>query len=200
LLLKYTYYLDELPEEIKHQLFPMSKNINTSIEKIIHMKDYYNSYDKIFIAKKIFNINVIIQYCILNVVVLSIPELKLTHFTEPIYSLLQKIPFGLRKYVELILNVSYRVLINKKITNKNIINKYFDIYKILTDYQKVLPNEEIFILNQAITEYTNALTDPQYLIPLNPSKMVKDIQNMDENNLFKFTPESTDPKEFEQIN
>ena len=199
LLLKYTYYLDELPEKVKQQLFPMSEKINTSIEKIIHMKDYYNSYDKIFIAKKIFNINVIIQYCILNIVVLSISELKLTHFTEPIYSLLQKIPFGLRKYVELILNVSYRVLINKKITNQNEINKYFDIYKVLIEYQKVLPNEEIFKLYQVITEYTNALNDPKYLIPLNPSKLVKDILNTEENNLFKFTPESTDPKEFEQI-
>ena len=200
LLLKYAYYLRKLPEEIKNKLFLIPEKFNSPVEKIIHTRDYYNSYEKFFIEKKIFNIGTILQFCFLNIVVLSISELKLTHFIGPIYSLLEDLAFGLRKYVELILNVSYRVLINKEIINLNEVNKYFDVYKILIDLKKMYPNDELIVLNDAINEYKNCLNESysNEAKRLIPSKLVSDIQNTEEDNLFKFSPEGTDKKEFEK--
>ena len=159
LLLKYANHLKKLPENIRQKLFPMSEKINKPIEKIIHTKDYYDAYEKFFISYDLFQIENILEFCILNIVVLSTSELKLIHFIKPIYSILKEMSLGIRKYIELILNVSYRVLINKNITDINIVNKYFDVYKILIEYKKMFPNDELIVLNRAIKEYTDIITD-----------------------------------------
>ena len=187
LILKYANHLKKLPENLRQKLFPMSENINQPIEKIIHTKDYYDSYEKFFISYDLLQIENILEFCILNIVVLSTSELKLIHFTEPIYSLLKEMSLGIRKYIELILNVSYRVLINKNITNINIVNKYFDVYKILIEYKKMFPNDELIILNKAIKEYTDILTDKdkntKKATDLDPNKSVdsdKGITNIND--------------------
>ena len=191
LLLKYCYYLDELSEDTKKKLFPITEN-EGSIEKIIYTKDFYNAYDSFLVSHKIYNLKNIIQFCILNIVILSISELKLISFEEPIYSLIRSMNLGIRKYVELILNVSYRVLIKKNVTNINIAKKYFDIYKIGIEEKKIFPNDELIILENHIKKYVELLKEEDS-IPIN--EIANKIQSIEENDLFNFSPEIEDKNE-----
>jgi len=194
LLLKYCYYLDDLDINVKNKIFPTSVYINNSIEKIIHIKDYYKSYDKFFFTHKIFSFKTIIEFCILNILVLSTSEVKFSQFAESIYSLIREMNFGIRKYAELILNVSYRILVKKHITDVNEINKYFYIYKkILIEEKKILPNDELLILEEKIKNYIDAISDPSGINPTNTSE---ETPKPEEDNLFKFTPEIVDKSEF----
>ena len=198
LLLKYTYYMNELPDDIISKLFPLSENLKKSIEKIISIKDYNNAYENFFFSHNIFNLKNIVKFCILNIVVLSTSESKLIHFTEPIYSLLKGMNLGIRKYVELILNVSYRVFVNKEI-QKDQVNKYFDIYKIIfepeeSNPKKILPNEEILLVNNAINKYISNLPDSSG--NLQPSDIVESVLKEEENNLFILNVEDIDEKAF----
>ena len=195
LLLKYCCYLDELfdnSEDIKKKLFPTINN-NESIAKIISTKDYYNSYDKFLINHKILNLKNIIQFCILNIVILSTTELKLIYFTEPIYALIKKMNLGIRKYVELILNVSYRGFIKNNITNKNEVNKNFDIYKIGMEEKKIFPNDEIMLIEENIQKFMALLTEETKEIP----EIIKKIQETEESNLFSFKPETVEKSEID---
>ena len=195
LILKYCYYLDELfdnSEDTKKKLFPTINN-NESIVKIISTKDYYNSYDKFLINHKILNLKNIIQFCILNIVILSTTELKLIYFTEPIYALIKKMNFGIRKYVELILNISYRVFIKNNIINKNDVNKYFDIYKVGMEEKKIFPNDEIMLIEENIQKFMTLLTEESKEIP----EIIKKIQETEESNLFSFNPETVDKSEID---
>ena len=191
LLLKYCYYLDELSEETKKKIFPIEEN-ESSIEKIIYSKDFYKAYDTFLVSHKIYLVKNIIQFCILNIVILSTSELKLISFEEPIYSLIKSMNLGIRKYVELILNVSYRVLIKKNVTNINIAKKYFDIYKICIEEKKIFPNDELIIIEKNISKYFELLKEEDVDTP---NEIVNKIQNTEENALFKFIPENEDKNE-----
>ena len=197
LLLKYCYYLDELKdksEDIINKIFPLSKN-NVSIEKIIYTKDYYKCYEKFFIDHQILTNKHLIQFCILNIVILSTSDLKLINFTEQIYTLLREMNFGIRKYVELILNVSYRLFIKKNITNINVVKKYFDIYKIAMGGKNIFPNDELIVIETNIQKYLNLINDesnsPQ-------TELVSEILNKEESNLFNFIPENIDKNGIEK--
>ena len=191
LLLKYCYNLDELSDEVKKKLFPLSENEN-SIEKIIYTKDYYKCYDAFMISHKIYNIINIIQFCILNIVVLSTSELKLINFDEEIYSLIKDMNLGIRKYVELILNVSYRLFIKKNITNINVAKKYFDIYKIGMEEKKIFPNNELILLEENINNFIGLLKDEN---DIQQNEIASKIKNTEVNDLFKFTPETLEKSE-----
>jgi len=195
LLLKYCYYLEELfdkSEDIKKKLFPATEN-SESIKKIISTKDYYNSYDSFLINHKIINLKNIIQFCILNIVILSSSELKLIHFTGPIYEMIRKMNFGVRKYVELILNVSYRVFIKNNITNINEAKVYFDIYKIGMEEKTIFPNDEIIVLEENIKKYMDLLKDETIIKP----EIISHIEETEEKHLFSFEPEKIDKSELD---
>ena len=195
LLLKYCYYLDELldkSEDIQTKLFPIIDN-NKSIAKIIYNKDYFNSYDKFLLEHKILNLKNIIEFCILNIVILSTTELKLIYFTKPIYELIRKMNFGIRKYVELILNISYRAFIKNNITNANDVNKYFDIYKIGMEEKKIFPNDEIMLLEENIQKFMALITEEPKEIP----EIVNQIEKTEEKHLFSFKPETVDNSEID---
>ena len=191
LLLKYCYNLDELSKVAKKNLFPIDENDN-SIEKIIYTKDYYKCYDSFMICHKIYNIKNIIQFCILNIVILSTSELKLIGFEEQIYSLIRNMNLGIRKYVELILNVSYRTFIKTNLSNINEAKKYFDIYKIGMEEKKIFPNNELILLEENINNYIGLLKDEN---TTEQNEIVSKIKNMDEKDLFKFTPETQEKSE-----
>ena len=197
LLLKYCYYLDELfdkSEDIKKKLFPIIEN-NEPIAKIIYTKDYYNSYDEFLVNHKILSLKNILQFCILNIVILSSSELKLIYFTEPIYEVIRKMNFGIRKYVELILNITYRGFIKNNITNKNDVNKYFDIYKIGMEEKNIFPNDEIMILEENIQQFMTLLTEESKEKP----EIIKKIEETEVRHLFSFKPETTDKNEIDTI-
>ncbi len=186
LLIKYCYYMDELSDDVKKNLFPITENTN-SIEKIIYTKDYYKCYDAFMISHKIYNLKNIIQFCILNIVILSTSELKLINFEEQIYSLIRSMNIGIRKYVELILNVSYRVFIKKNITNINIVKKYFDFYKIGMEEKKIFPNNELIVLEEHINKFIGLLKEENNI---SENEIISKIKNMDENDLFKLDAEN----------
>lgn len=195
LFLIYSYYIDDLDINVKNKIFPTSVNIKNSLEpKIIHTKDFYNSYDKFFFEHHIFSFKNYIEFCILNIVVLSISELKFSQFAESIYSLIREMNFGIRKYVELILNVSYRILVKKHITDVNEVNKYFYIYKkILIEEKKMLPNTELLKIKTAIEKYIDAISEQSGNYSTNTSE---EVPKTEEDNLFKFTPDIPDKNEF----
>ena len=192
LVLKYCYYLNDLGIG-KDKIFPIP--ILNNIEKIMYSKDYYKKYDKFLIEHKIYNLKNIIQFCILNILILSTSELKLIHFEDQIYSLIRSMNFGIRKYVELILNVSYRISIKKNITNLNDIKSYFDIYEIGMKEKKIFPNNELILLEENINKLIVLLTDQK---SKTPSQLVSKIKNMEDNLLFKFTPDKIDKNEISQ--
>ena len=193
LLLKYCYYLDELSEDIKKKIFPKTE-IEGSIEKIIYAKDFYKAYDTFLVNHKIYSLKNIIQFCVLNIVILSTSELKLIPFEESIYSLIRGMNFGIRKYVELILNTSYRVLIKKNVKDINVAKKYFDIYKIGIEEKIIFPNDELIIIEKNISKYIESLKEEEVLTP---NELANKIQNIDENDLFTFSPETEDKNEIE---
>ena len=191
LLFKYTYYLEELQDDIKDKIFPMRYK-DKSIEKIIHTKDYYNAYERYMIKKNMLNAKNIIQFCILNIVVLSTSELKLIHFTKPIYSLIKEINIGIRKYVELILNASYRVLFRKGCTLVNIVSQYFDIYKKGIEEKILFPNDELIVIEKAIKEYMASVNDPR---EVKPDETISRILERKEEELFNIITDNDDDKE-----
>ena len=194
LILKYSYYLEELPDDVKDKMFPMRYK-DKSIEKIIHSKDYYNSYEKYMIKSNMIIAKNLIQFCILNIVILSISELKLIHFTKPIYSLIKDMNLGIRKYVELILNASYRFLFKKGCTLVNEANQYFDIYKNVIEEKNIFPNDELILIEKAIKEYLSSINDQSELIP---NETIVLILNKKEDELFNLSTDKVENKIIEK--
>ena len=108
-IFRYNLYLNELDEKTKNQIFP--KKVEMEKNKL-YSRDIYNLIDDYLINNKFLSIVNLLQFCVLNIVILSTKDLKLLCFTNPIYELFTKMAFQIRKYVELILNVSYRILSN----------------------------------------------------------------------------------------
>ena len=190
LILKYSNYLEELSDDVKDKIFPMRYK-GKSIEKIIYTKDFYNSYDKYMIKNNMINAKNLIQFCILNIVVLSISELKLIHFTQPIYSLLKDMNLGVRKYVELILNASYRFFFKKGSTLVNEANQYFDIYKNVIEEKNIFPNDELILIEKAIKEYLSSINVQSAIYP---NETIVLILNKKEDEIFSLSTDKDDNK------
>ena len=190
LILKYSNYLEELSDDDKDKIFPMRYK-GKSIEKIIYTKDFYNSYDKYMIKNNMINAKNLIQFCILNIVVLSISELKLIHFTQPIYSLLKDMNLGVRKYVELILNASYRFFFKKGSTLVNEANQYFDIYKNVIEEKNIFPNDELILIEKAIKEYLSSINVQSAIYP---NETIVLILKKKEDEIFSLSTDKDDNK------
>ena len=184
LLFKYNLYLSDLDEEIKNKIFPKKVNIKS----ILNSKDIYDSIDKFLFKNNLINVRNILQFCILDIVILSIPELKLMTFAEPIYSLFQKMNLQIRKYVELILNVSYRYFYNKnEIESKEELNEYFNIYKKAIEDKNLYTNDGIFLLKKKIDDLLKTKKEGFYL----PTKsIISKISNTTDDLLYKLTPDN----------
>ena len=192
ILLNYCYYLEDLDNSEKAKLFSLSNNME-SIEKIIHTIDYYNAYEDFLITNSILQLKNIIKYCILNIVILSIPELKMVHFSEPIYELIKGLNFGCRKYAELILNASFRYFVNKgSNTNKNEAKKYFDIYNIAIEEKKIFPNDELIVIENEILKYLDTITNND---EIKESDLITIIKKRTEKELFTLQPDNADKNE-----
>ena len=137
----------------------------------------------------------ILQFCILNIVILSTSELKLINFAEPIYSLIREMNFGIRKYVELILNVSYRLFIKKNIKNINDVKRYFDIYKVAMEGKNLFPNDELILIEKNILKFLTLINDEA---SFTPTELVVTILDKEESKLFKFNQENIDKNEVEK--
>ena len=110
LLFNYNWYLRDLDENIKNKIF--TKKVN--MMSILYPKDFNESIDRYLFNNNLINIKNFLQFCILDIVILYIPELKLITFAGQVYNLFSKMNLHITKKVELILNVSYRYYYDKK--------------------------------------------------------------------------------------
>jgi hypothetical protein len=107
-------------------------------------------------------------------------------FTDPIYQLFPTMNLQIRKYVELILNISYRYFSTKNdIEIKEELNQYFNIYKKAIEENNLFPNDELTLLQKKITEYTKNKKEGYNLIRKN---IINKIINTPEESLFTLTP------------
>jgi hypothetical protein len=159
-------------------------------------KDVNDSIDKYLFNNNLINIKNVLQFCIMDIVILSLPELKLMTFAEPIYNLFQKMNLQIRKYVEMILNVSYRYFYNKnEIESKEELNEYFNIYKKDIEEKKLYTNDGIYLLKKKIDELLKTKKEGYYL----PMKsIVSKISNTNEEVLYKLTPENLGNENYEK--
>ena len=192
LLFKYNLYLSDLDEEIKSKIFPQKVNIMSTLST----KDVNDSIDRYLFNNNLINIKNVLQFCIMDIVILSLPELKLMTFAEPIYNLFQKMNLQIRKYVEMILNVSYRYFYNKnEIESKEELNEYFNIYKKAIEEKKLYTNDGIYLLKKKIDELLKTKKEGYYL----PMKsIVSKISNTNEEVLYKLTPENLGNENYEK--
>ena len=193
LLLKYYLYLSELDTETKNRIFPKQ----VQMKSILYSKDINNSIDDYLITYKLLTFKNLIQFCVLSIVILSTSELKLMAFTGPIYDLFSKMNLQIRKYVELILNVSYRFLSNKSdITSEDEINKYFNIYHKGIDEKNLYSNDELYLLNNKFKEL---IAQKKERCDIKPNEQTNKILNTSEESLFQLTPNSLDGEDFDDI-
>ena len=193
LILKYNLYLSELDENIKNKLFPKKIQMINSL----YSKDINKLIDDFLISYKLVNVKNIIQFCLLSIVVLSIPELKLMTFTEPIYNLFSKMNLQIRKYVELILNISYRFFTKKNdIEIKEELDQYFNIYKKAIEEKNLFPNDELTLLKNKIDEFLKTKKEGYNLVQKN---IINKILNAPEDTLFKLIPDNLGLEDYENV-
>jgi hypothetical protein len=182
LIMKYYLYLSELDENLKNKLFPEKVQMMNAL----YSKDINKLIEDFLFSYKLVNVRNLLQFSVLSIVILSIPELKLMTFTDPIYQLFPTMNLQIRKYVELILNISYRYFSTKNdIEIKEELNQYFNIYKKAIEENNLFPNDELTLLQKKITEYTKNKKEGYNLIRKN---IINKIINTPEESLFTLTP------------
>ena len=192
LLFKYNLYLSDLDEDIKNKIFPKKVNIMS----ILYPKDVNEKIDKYLFDNNLVNIKNVLQFCIMDIVILSVPELKLMTYATPVYELFQKMNLQIRKYVELILNVSYRYFYNKnEIESKEELNEYFNIYKKAIEEKNLYTNDGIYILKKKIDDLLQTKKEGYYLIL---KTIISKISNTPEDVLYKLTPDNLGSENYEK--
>jgi len=193
LILKYNLLLTNLSEEIKSKIFPKKVQIDN---QYLYSKDINELIDNYLISNKLLNFKNLLQFCILSIVVISIGELKLMAFTEPIYNLFDKMNLQIRKYVELILNVSYRFLVKCNIKSKQEVNQYFDIFKKALLDKNLCLNDELTKLQKIIKEFVKSKEDGYNIIPKN---IISKILVTDEDSLYELIPDKLSSENYDDV-
>ena len=193
LLLKYNIYLSELDQEIKNKLFPKQVNMVNNL----NIREVYNLIDDYLIDNNLLNMKNLLQFCLLSIVVLSIPELKIMTFTEPIYNLFSTMNLQIRKYVNLILNVFYRYILKKNIVDsKEEINQYYNIFKKGIEEKDLYTNDELCKIRDKMEELINQKKEGYNLMPKN---IINKILSIPEESLFKLIPEKLGLEKYEDV-
>ena len=193
LILKYNLYLSEIDGNIKNKIFPKKVKMKNSLNS----KNINNIVDEFLISKAIYNTQNLLQFCILSTVILSIPELKLVSFAEPIYNLFSKMNFQIVKYVELILNISYRYFLNKEdIGAKEELIQYINIYKKAIEENNLNKCEELALLKNKIELLIKQKKEGNNLIS---KEIIKKILDTPEESLFILIPDKLESNDYEDI-
>ena len=193
LLFKYNLYLSDLDENIINKIFPKKVNVMS----ILYSKDINESIDRYLFNNNLINIKNVLQFCILDIVILSIPELKLMTFADPVYNLFSKMNLQITKYVEMILNVSYRYFYDKKeIESKEELNEYFNIYKKAIEEKNLYTNDGIYFLKKKIDELLKTKKEGYYLPP---KSLISKITSTSEETLYKLTPDNLTNENYDNI-
>jgi hypothetical protein len=193
LLFKYNLYLSDLDEDIKNKIFPKK----VKMMSILYSKDINDSIDRYFFNNNLINVKNVLQFCILDIVILSIPELKLMTFADPVYNLFSKMNLQITKYVEMILNVSYRYFYDKsEIETKEELNEYFNIYKKAIEEKNLYTNDSIYLLKKKIDELLKTKKEGYYLPP---KSLISKITSTPEETLYKLTPDNLTNENYDNI-
>ena len=149
LLFEYIYLIDEMKIKEKNELF-LNNGDNYLIYQPINQKITYkficDSFENYFIDSKYTDNSYLISLCLLNIFALSIYNKNLIAFLIIIYDLLQNVSISIRKYLEIILSISLRLIQQGGSQNPLIYKEYFNLYKIIFDSNKILPNDELIFL------------------------------------------------------
>lgn len=158
LIVEYIYMLEDIFNEKKNNIFPLN-NISYSeykpIEKFVTSISLFNSFENYYIdIKKLQNIDILI-ISIINIIALSISNKTLIPFTISVYTLFQKILISSRKFVEIILSISYRLLTNDENQNFYLFEKYFNLYTICIEANNIFPNDQLIHLKNEIYNFSS---------------------------------------------
>ena len=185
LLMEYIYILDEMENKDKYKLFHFEDNcylIYTPINQKITTRFIYNSFEKYFIdSKYIKYINVLIM-SILNILVLSIHKKTLIPFTFTIYTLFQDLSISIRKYIEIILSITLRLILKDKNPNYNTYEKYFNLYQFSIEANGIFPNDELIFLRKEIENLKNEVKERNNKIF---DEIYKKIEGIEDKKLYK---------------
>jgi hypothetical protein len=151
--MEYIYILEDLTKEEKNKLF----NINFDeylkykpIDQTITYINIINTFEDYFIDIKYFEPKDIIKLSILNILALSIRHKTLLPYIFTIYSLFDYLSISTRKYIEIILSISLRLLKKEKYKNFYVYEKYFNLYQISIDTKNLFPNDQLIYLKKEI--------------------------------------------------
>lgn len=153
LLMEYIYILENLSIEEKSKLFNIEyekwleyKPINQTITYI----NIINTFEDYFIDIKYFEAKDVIKLSILNILALSIRNKTLFPYIFTVYSLFDYLSISARKYIEIILSISLRLLKKEKNPNFYVYEKYFNLYQISIDSKSLFPNDQLIYLKKEI--------------------------------------------------
>ena len=160
LIVEYIYMLEEILNEKKNNIFPLnsiSYFVYKPIEQFISSISIFNSFENYFIdSKKLKNIDIII-ISIINIIALSIEKKTLIPFTISIYSLFQKLLISSRKFVEIILSISSRLLSNDENQNYYLYEKYFNLYTVCIEANNLFPNDQLIHLKTQLHNFSSKM-------------------------------------------
>ena len=174
LLMEYIYLIDEMNNNDKKKLFNFrdihdnSFLIYKPINQKITSRFIYNSFENYFIESKYIDYKSVLIMTILNILVLSIHNKTFIPFTFTIYDLFQNLTISVRKYIEIILSITLRILLKDKNQNYNLYEKYFDLYQFSIEANGIFPNDEIIFLKKEIENFAkdakrcNEIFDERY--------------------------------------
>ena len=202
LIFEYIYLIEEMKIQEKNQLF-LNNGDNYLIYQPINQKISFryicDSFENYFIYSKFSNNSYLISLCILNIFTLSIHNKNLIAFLIIIYELLQNISISLRKYLEIILSISLRLIQEGGTQNYLIYNEYFNLYKISLDSNKILPNDELLFLLKGKNNIKNKSNERPNITFDEKYKKIKSLQQKGEK-LYKVECSKHDKDIFPMIN
>ena len=178
IILQYIYVLNNMDEVSKKKVFQLEKD-DVQTKQLITSYYLYSCLEKPYINKKLFNYAEIIRFCVLCVVALTTSKHTLLYLSEPIYSILKDLRFSNKKFVEIILSISFRLFSQEKNKNLFFYEPYFKVYEEGIIKREIFPNDELILLEHQINESTKDIVNT----PLNKEQIdFKNSLNKDDKN------------------
>ena len=184
LIVEYMYMIEEILNEKKNKIFP-SNNVSYSeykpIEQFLTSISISNSFENYFIdLKKLKNIDILI-ISIINIIALSIGNKTLIPYTITLYTLFQKLLISQRKFVEIILSISYRLLANDENQNFLLFEKYFNLYTVCIEANNLFPNDQLIHLKNEIHNFSSKAKNVNTEVL---DEKIKKIEELDTDKLY----------------
>ena len=162
LLMEYIYIIESKIKEENNKLFDFGNNnysLYKPINKFITTRIISNLFENYLINMKYIECIDILIFSILNILALSIRNMTLIPYVLIIYNLFQNLNISSRKYIEIILSISLRLLIKEKNPNYLAYEKYFNLYQLCIEANGIFPNDQLIYLKKKIDEFKSKLND-----------------------------------------